>query len=271
MKKLFITSTVLFSLLASAIIGISLWQGKNIESILMGAMESPEEIEKQRSENQICLVDDLNEYLSVPVREMTEEEKQQIEKGEVTVADVYQKIFEERVNEQSPSATVTENNAEKSVVGKDAQAHSGEKSSQKKEAASKPDSNTAPEEGSKPSEQASVDKDSVISKHMAELYRLQNEYTARAEATISQGASYYESLKKEKGAAAARTSTITKFTPIVRGMESECDAKVDAVISALTNDLKKIGADTSIVNAIKTSYESEKQLKLSYYSNKYLN
>ncbi len=116
----------------------------------------------------------------------------------------------------------------------------------------------------------SLAKDEIISRYMAELYRLQNEFTARAEVTIKQGASYYESIKAHSQDPVARSKTIAHFTPVVRGMESECDAKVEKVISSLKTELEKIGADTTILASIRATYANEKQLKLSYYANKYL-
>lgn len=114
-------------------------------------------------------------------------------------------------------------------------------------------------------------KDEIISKYMAQLYTYQSEFTARAEATVSQGAAYYNSLVKEtKDRAVSRTKTITHFTPIVRSIESECDAKVEVVIANLKKELEEIGAQTDIIGTIRETYAREKQLKLSYYANKYL-
>lgn len=113
-------------------------------------------------------------------------------------------------------------------------------------------------------------KDEIVSKYMAQLYSLQSEYTAKAETTISQGAHYYESLKKVKDKTTARADTITHFTPIVRGIEAECDKKVNAIIANLKKELVAIGAETDIVRTIENAYAAEKQLKLSYYANKYL-
>lgn len=130
------------------------------------------------------------------------------------------------------------------------------------------------EEKSSQIEQSKTDnkqkKDEIITKYMAQLYKLQSEFTSRSEATISEGARYYEKLKKTQDKASARANTITHFTPIVKAIESECDSKVNEVIKNLTNELSAIGANTDIVGTIKASYDNEKQLKLAYYSNKYL-
>ncbi len=117
---------------------------------------------------------------------------------------------------------------------------------------------------------SSVSKDEIVTKYVSQLYILQSEYTAKAEATIKDGARYYESLKKTQDKTTARANTITHFTPIVRGIESECDKKVDGIINNLEKELKGIGANTDIVRTIRDAYETEKQLKLSYYANKYL-
>ncbi len=115
-----------------------------------------------------------------------------------------------------------------------------------------------------------IKKDEIVSKYMAQLYAYQSEFEARAEATISDGANYYEKLKKTQDRAVARTNTITHFTPIVNGIETECDAKVEALIANLKKDLEEIGAQTDIIGTIRETYAREKQLKLSYYANKYL-
>lgn len=113
-------------------------------------------------------------------------------------------------------------------------------------------------------------KDEIVSQYMMQLYALQSEYTAKAETTIKQGARYYEDLKKVKDRKTARADTITHFTPTVRNIEAECDKKVNAVIANLKNDLVAVGAETDIVRTIENAYATEKQLKLSYYANKYL-
>ena len=227
MKKILKILLVIILAFIIAVAGILLWQRKNIESILMGVSQNSKQIEQKRNENQETLVGDVNDYMDTPAREMTEEEIGQIERGETTAAEVYQKIFEEKNKE-------TENTIPEQAVAN------------------------------------AKDKDRIISQYMSELYRLQNEYTAKAEATIAQGASYYESIKKHPQDAAARASTITKFTSVVRNLEKECDSEVESVIKKMRADLTAIGADTSIIESVRATYANEKQLKLSYYANKYL-
>lgn len=235
LKIILIILLVLIVLLGS----LAIWQRKNIESIMVGIKESSEEIEKRRNDNQMELIGELNSEMDTPLRELTEEEKQKVEQGEMTVVDVYAEVFAEKETQELQTKEET-----------------------------KPPSQ--PE--TSPQKQPLPTKDEIISKHMSQLYKLQSEFTARAEATISQGTDYYLVLRKEQkqDKTTARANTITHFTSNVRGVEAECDAKVDTVIKNLEKELKEIGANTDIVRTIRQTYENEKQLKLSYYANKYL-
>lgn len=225
MKKVLKLISVILAVVLVLAGSLAIWQRKNIESIVVGIKESSEEIEKRRNDNQMELIGQINTKLQNPLRELTEEEKQKVATGEMTVVDVYAEVFAEKETAEIES---------------------------------------------RPQEQKLPTKDEIISKYMSQLYKLQSEFTARAEATISQGAGYYESIKEHPQDATARANTITHFTPIVRSMEAECDRKVEAVIKELEKELKAIGEETDITRTIKATYANEKQLKLSYYANKYL-
>lgn len=220
MKKVLKTVLIIFFILVIATGVLAVWQWKNIEGIIIGVSQNSEEIKKRRDDNQASLVDDMNSYMDSPLRELTEEEQQQIAEGEASASDVYMRIFEEK------EAEIVAENAAK--------------------------------------------KDEIVSRYMAEMYKLQSEFTVKAEATIKQGARYYENMKTRPHDPIAKANTIKHFTPIVKGIESECNAKVEKVISDMKKELEKIGAGTSITKTVRETYEKEKQLKLSYYSNKYL-
>lgn len=206
-----------------AVSSFAIWQWKNIKSIYVGVTDSEEKIVQKRTENQLKLVEDVTSYMDAEVRDLTQEEKQKIENGEINVSDAYSRVFEETYEE-------IKNNHQADMPTKD----------------------------------------EIVAGCVAKLYSLQSEYTARAETTISRGKAYYLSLRKEKDAASARAETIKKFTPEVRRVEASCDAEAAKIFAELENGLKSIGENTDISRTIKSAYENEKQLKLSYYANKYL-
>ncbi len=224
---------LIFILIAAA--AFSFWQWKNIQSIFVGINETSEEITKRRNENQEELVSDINSYIDSEIREMTDEEKEKIESGEIKAEDVFLQIFEEM---QKTTNNKKEENA------KDSSGKTVEKPT----------------------------KDEIVLKYMTKLYALQSNYTAKAEVTIAEGKSYYLNLRRNKkeDPATARANTIKHFTPIVRGVEKACNAEVEELVAGLTKELSAIGENTDIVGTIRAAYEKEKQLKLSYYANKYL-
>lgn len=233
MKKTIKIILIIFIVLSVSVGTLAIWQWKNIQSIILGVSENSEQIEKRRNDNQTKLAQDVSTYMDEPLREMSEEEKKQIKEGNVSVNEVYQKMFEEKSEniEEKVSSTEKEPSANLEKTG---------------------------------------NKDEIISRYMTQLYKLQNEFTAKAEATIKRGDNYYENIKAHPQDPVARANTITHFTPVVRAMEKECDVKVEEVLSNLRKELEAIGADTAIIETIRKTYANEKQLKLSYYANKYL-
>ncbi len=112
--------------------------------------------------------------------------------------------------------------------------------------------------------------DQLVASCVSKLYNLQNQYTSQIANLAARAKAYYTEQKKTAGSAAAKSGTIAKFSGEVTSMESSCDAKVEAVLSELSSNLKAIGADTSIVGTLRESYNNEKSAQRAIYVNKYL-
>ena len=96
MKKWLKITLIILLVLVIAVAALVIWQWKNIQSIYMGLTQSEEEIVRQRKDNQVKLVEDVDGYLDGEIRDLTEEEKQKIEDGTLKIEDVYAEIFEEK-------------------------------------------------------------------------------------------------------------------------------------------------------------------------------
>lgn len=241
MKKGLKIFLVVIAVFLAAAGGLAVYFRQYINIFVTGVSNSREEIILKQEKNNEKLVEKVNGYLDEKLREPTEEEKKQIESGELQLPELYTGIFSER-NEKAYSYD-----------------------SEKEEFVETPNENyISPEKKS--------DTDAIVSKYMSQLYALQSSFTAQAESLIAQGKSYYESLVENGGkdSASARAETISHFTSAVRGVQARCDSSVEKVCANLKAELEAVGADTSIVKTVKKTYENEKQLKLSYYANKYL-
>ncbi len=284
MKKGIKVFLVLLCVISIAAASLAVWQWKNIKSIYVGVRESSEEISKRRNDNQKSLAQEINDYLDGEIREMTTEEKKQIEEGSATVDEIYLKIYQEAYekakeekNVKSTSETSKESSEEKKkpegnkTSGNKEVVTDEDKDSENKKSADKGEKNTGAKTYNNKNTQPLATKDEIVSKYVAQLYSLQGKYTAMADATVAEGKSYYLSLRRSKtDGASARAEVIRKYTPVVRSVQSQCDAEVASLIANLENELKAIGENTDITGTIRAAYENEKQLKISYYSGQYL-
>lgn len=284
MKKGIKIFLVLLCVIFIAAASLAVWQWKNIKSIYVGVSESSEEISKRRNDNQKSLAQEINDYLDGEIREMTTEEKKQIEEGSATVDEIYLKIYQEAYekakeekNVKSASEPSKEGSEEKKTTGDKKTTGNKEvvtdedKDSENKKSADKDEKNNGVKTYHNKNTQPLATKDEIVSKYVAQLYSLQGKYTAMADATVAEGKSYYLSLRRSKtDGASARAEVIRKYTPVVRSVQSQCDAEVASLIANLENELKAIGENTDITGTIRAAYENEKQLKISYYSGQYL-
>ena len=93
MRKALKIIAIIFLILIIIVGSLVIWQWDNVKSVYIGLKESHEQSENRRMKNQTSLVDDINKLLDEPVRELTEEEKKQIEDGSIALSEIYAKIF----------------------------------------------------------------------------------------------------------------------------------------------------------------------------------
>lgn len=249
MKKALKIIIAVFAVIIVAVGAVAVWQYQNIISIVQGVRQNADEIKAEQIANSERLVSEINEYMDDSLREPTDEEKELIEKGETTFIEVYAKIISEKTNQD-----IVYNSESKEFEG-----------TTKKE---ENENNKGPI--NKEEVNNSSSKDAIVSKYVARLYALESSFEARSEALISEAYAYFLAEIEKTDPNVVRSKVIATYTPRVSAIQSECDGAVNSIIKDLTGELKKIGADTGIIKTIQDTYQKEKQLKLSYYANKYL-
>ena len=275
MKKV---AKILFGIILVAIaiaVAIGIWQWRNINSVIQGVRTSSEEIVKKRSENNEKLVGEINVYLDEKLREPTEEEKRAIESGELTHLELYAKIMEERNSEKIIYDEKKDEFVTEPIVTEEKNKDKNQTTPENKENKLKsenPSEKTTSANNQSGKTDLKSESEVIVNKYISQLYALQSTYTAKLDAIVSQAAAHYLDLRKvkKKDKATARAATVAQFSSVAHSAESECNVRVEALVSNLEAELKRINADLSIVNTIRVTYENEKQLKLSYYANKYL-
>ena len=107
--------------------------------------------------------------------------------------------------------------------------------------------------------------DEIIGDKVIELYSLKAYYLGQLgqlEATVKKE---YSALPESKRNLIGKKELVSRHIGTANGLLSQCDSRVSALLGELQGELKKIGADTSIIKTIKDAYENEKALKKAYY------
>ena len=118
-----------------------------------------------------------------------------------------------------------------------------------------------------------ADNTSNVDKRIAELvtkmYVLKSEYTGAVEGVVSSMKAEFVQLPPEQRTKSAKQSIAANYMSKINAMEVQCDAQVNAIVSELKKILEENGRDMSLVDAILSSYATEKENTKAYYLSTY--
>ncbi len=243
LKKVLIGVGAFFGVIIvlSAIVVMLNWN--NVEALYKALTTDTEAIEMEIKESDKEFAKEVKDYLKDNLREYSEEEKQEIANGEKTEMQVIAQIISE-------SFKAPDDNAQE------------QKPEQKPNESGK---NEAPVKQETAEE--------IVARHVANLYAYQSSFEGRVSALAGSVKAYVKSYKATHPNASwteAKTAAVSKYMSQGSQIESDCYAKVDAEIAALESDLRKIGADLSIVSTVAASAEKTMQLKKSRIMSQYM-
>jgi hypothetical protein len=101
------------------------------------------------------------------------------------------------------------------------------------------------------------------------MYTLKAYYLGELGSFESELKAQYKDKYGNKKSAGAVADVIQSNMTKAAAMESECDSKVEEVLSNMRSELEAIGASTDIVSVAEDSYVNEKALRKSYYLSLY--
>lgn len=108
-----------------------------------------------------------------------------------------------------------------------------------------------------------------VAEYVAKMYVIKSEFLGVLDEFEASIKSQYLALPKEQRTTATKAKIVSENMEYVSSLEAQCDARVDAVINELSALMKANGKDTALVDAIKTAYINEKELKKAYYVSLY--
>lgn len=98
------------------------------------------------------------------------------------------------------------------------------------------------------------DNNPKISSLVGKMYVLRSTYMGKLNSLIGQA-------KAEVMAGKSKAAVASKYIGIASGLEGQCDAQVESVLSQVTEELKKTGGDLSLVSKLRSAYRNEKSVK----------
>lgn len=276
LKKILKALGIIILVLVIIAAGLIVWQWKYVKALIDGLRYDEEALAQKQVQTAEKTISSVDEQISVPLREITEDEKARIASGELSQTALMAQILAEALAAPVPDAVSAEGTpAEEAASAQNEGTVSNQTAESGAPAVTAPADNTSAvseQSGNSPTQSAapSADSDQLIADAVSQLYQLQFQYTSQIDSLIGSAKEYYKQQKAANGSAAAKSSTLAKFSGEVASMENSCDAKVESLLSDLTSRLNSIGADTSIVSTLRSAYENEKSIQRASYVNKYM-
>lgn len=234
--KVLITLLSVLGLLVIVVAVICFIERDNISAVITSVKYSKEDIQEQIDNSKDDIKESLKEYNIDTLRDFTFEEEEQIRRGQITYEEALQRIMEE------------------SGVADNLTVGSGDNSF---------NSNSGTLSNGVPSVTAnSNDPSSIVSEYAIKLYGVKAFY-------LGQIGNLVDRAKAEHKSGASLKSLASKYIGEAASLEKEADAGVDNLLEELKSKLDAVGADTSVIDTMKSAYINEKNLKKSYYLSLY--
>lgn len=265
MKKKIVLGVCL--VLIAAVVSFSAWQWNNICAIFYGLRYSEEELAQMAIRTEEVVNEHLRNNNLKEITPMTAEQEVALNSGEITEDDAIRIMtgtmtFEEakEKNQKSDSHSDGKSGA---VPGASDNAGADNKSGENGK------NNSGKTDDKSENVGNSTDYDTLISEKVAQLYVVKSKFYSSFNAKWAVAKANFLALPKEEQKKSKKTEIVKNSIPEGLAMEKECDTQVEAILSELTDLLKKAGRDDSLVSAIRTAYNQEKQTMKARLVNKY--
>lgn len=96
---------------------------------------------------------------------------------------------------------------------------------------------------------------SRVDEIVAKMYVLQSGYVGKLDSLVGVAWSEY------KQGGISKQDLINKYLSIGYGLEAECDAQMESLLSELHSELVRTGGDTNLISEIRHVYQSQKSIK----------
>lgn len=202
-------------------IGVLLWTQINNLNAIRYAGYSQEERESVLAENQKEIDEKIQEMTLDPLNPLSKEQEAMLQRGELSEKDALQIIMGNVAGTNQKPETL-QGGAGKTDKGKSS--------------------------GSR------------VQELIARVYFLKASFTGQLDGLVAQAKAEYVAQKKATGKA-DKSSIAAKYIKKGYALEGACDGQMEALLSEISAELKRIDGDMSLVGQIRSAYKAEKSVK----------
>lgn len=252
-KRTIIILVVLFVFIVT--IGVLVYRNRNtLFAVYYTATNQGSKLEKMKLDTDKRALEAIKEFGIKDVRPLSEEEEEQLRKGEITEEEAVDLVLGKKDSKTEATSGSAES-ASSSTGGKESSS------------TAKTELPTATDSGS--TTDPNKEKNEEIAELIGELYVLKAKFSndlSNVEAWVSEKYLLYTSEYGEgKIPSSIKTKVGKEAYAKATALETECDTKVNNILTRITTLLKETGQSTSVVDEIKAAYDNEKMLAKSYY------
>lgn len=282
MKKTLSIVLIIFFVLLGVVAAACVWQWDNIKAVYIALNSTPEKINSLINENETKTNKILEKITDVKMRPLTDEERKQLETGELSEEDALKlimgkdkeadlfDIYDDDIFDKSDKSNITKDKSNKnksdSFKGKD-DIILKKDSKVNKALQNKKENNNA--DASKGDNTYNKGTSASVDAIIAKIYLLRAEYLNALSNLEGEARSAASSIAPKDRTTSKKLELVERFTSKGASLEGQCDAKMEKLLTELKVALEKSGGDMSVISQIRSVYASEKQLKKSELFSKY--
>lgn len=251
---------------------------QTIRLIYETAQTSQEEIEQKIEDNKNRIEEAIQGNGDLTVRDLTDEEKEQLRNGELSVDELIEKMTgtQPQAERETGESAQTAADPETAVPGGQQSSASplGEKAEAVKPEVTKP-AETKPSENKAGQEGAAEETDSAdeayqkeLSGMVAKAMILRETFQNELDQMVSSAKAEYNALPAEQRTKANLASIGKRYYSSALALEAKCDGEMNTLTSDMRALIEANNGDVSLADTMLQTYQNEKELKKSWYLSK---
>ena len=225
--------------IAAAVFAIFQWN--NIKALTYYLSYSKEKIADMSAQNEQAIAEAMSKVPDIIIRDLTEEERQKLRSEELSPDDVIELIIED------------------ASIPLSAEPYGGDSQADDSQAA---DSQVV---DSQAIDSQAADSQARLAELLAGIYVLRASFLGNLENLKSSAIAEYRALPSDGRGISAKLDLGLKYMGLANGLEGECDARMDALLAEIEDELRAIDGDLSLVSDIRSIYSSEKSIRKAEY------